>query len=239
MIRGLPPRGGGQRLRNGDSGPARRREEIGPGDSRLVVVVIQGNPGNRAGFRGGPQRQGRRLARAGRAGDNGQRAPPRTLGDQLGDPRAVHRPVRHTRRRDPRCRDRKVSRNCRPPGGDRHLLGSTCTWSQPERSGALESRHSYLPTGVTLDSDARACANRSAVAFVSAGPNVAMGAAPSLASSIATRFSRRSWSDPNPASGAAASFRLRETAQRRLVSHRPGGLGASAACTVEQPSIDP
>jgi hypothetical protein len=30
-----------------------------------------------------------------------------------------------------------------------------------------------------------------------------------------------------------------KSAQRRFVSHRPGGLGASAACTVEQPSIDP
>jgi hypothetical protein len=155
VIRGLPPRGGRERLRNGDSGPARRRDETGPEDSWLVVVVIQVNPGNRPGFRGSPQRQVHRLARAGRAGDNGQRAPPRTLGNQLGDPRALHRPVRHTRRRDPRCQDRKVSRNCRPPGGDRHLLGETCTWSQPERSGALESTHSYLSTGVTLDPGAR------------------------------------------------------------------------------------
>ena len=121
---GRPPsRGGRQCSRDGNAGPAQGRDEIGPEDPRPVVVVIQGYPGHRPRFRRRPQRQGHRLARAGWAGDHRQRAPPPTLGDQHGDPRARHRPARHTRRRDLRCQDRSAGGNSRPSGRVRELLG--------------------------------------------------------------------------------------------------------------------
>ena len=60
--------------------------------------------------------------------------------------------------------------------------------SQDDR-GASESTQSYLSTGVTPAQVPGACASRPAVAFVFARPNVAMDAAPSLASSITTRLS--------------------------------------------------
>jgi hypothetical protein len=124
MVCRPPPRGGRQRPRDGRAGAAQRRGDVGPEDPRLVVVVVQGNPGHRPGFRRRPQRQGHRLARAGGAGDDRQRAPSRALGDQLGDPRPRDRPVRHAGHRDLGCQDQDVSRSRRPPGGGRHLLGS-------------------------------------------------------------------------------------------------------------------
>ena len=121
MIRGLPPRGGGQGSRNGDSGPAQRRDDIGPEDPGPVVVVIQAHPGNRPGLRRRPQRQGHRLARARRTGDNGQRAPARALGDQPGDPRPRRRPARHARRCDLRCQHRHSG-----PGAPGRRTGMAC-----------------------------------------------------------------------------------------------------------------
>ena len=90
-------------LRKGNSGPAQGRNGIGPEGAGLVVEVVQGNPGNSAAFGRRPKRQGHRFARAGRAGDDGQPASPRALGDQLGDPRTRHRPVRYTWHGDPGC----------------------------------------------------------------------------------------------------------------------------------------
>ena len=74
----------------------------------------------------------RRLARARRASDNSQLAPPHVLGDELGDARALHGPLGHTRRRDLRCRDRIVGGHCGPSGAGRHLAGAM-------------GRHRYLP----------------------------------------------------------------------------------------------
>ena len=113
-----------QHLRKGNSGPAQGRDGIGPEGAGLVVEVVQGNPGNSTGFGRRPQRQGHRFARAGRASDDGQPASPRALGDQLGDPRPRHRPVRHTWHGDPGCQDGDTSGNCRPSGGSRHLPGN-------------------------------------------------------------------------------------------------------------------
>ena len=73
------------------------------------------------------------------AGDHRQRAPPRTLGDQLGDPRARYGLVRHSRRHDLRCQDRITGADSRPPGAGRPLshnmacrghagAGSSVTW---------------------------------------------------------------------------------------------------------------
>ena len=61
---------------------------------------------NRPGFGGRPQCQRHRLAGAWGAGANGERTPSRAAGDQLGDPGALHRPGRNSRRRDLRPQDR-------------------------------------------------------------------------------------------------------------------------------------
>ena len=113
---------GGQRRRQGHTGPAQRRDDIGPEDPRPVIELIHADPGHHPGPGRRPQRQGRRLARARRAGDNSQRAPPRTLHDQLGDPRPRHGPARHTRHGDLSRHDRNAGGNCRPSGAGRHLL---------------------------------------------------------------------------------------------------------------------
>ena len=119
MIGAPPPRGGRQRPRHSNAGPVQCRNDIRPEEPRPDVEVIQGNPGDRPGVRRRPQRHGHRLARARRAGDSGQRAPPCTLGDQLGDPRALNGPVRRIRRGDLRCQDRGISGNRRPSGAGR------------------------------------------------------------------------------------------------------------------------
>ena len=124
MARRPSARSSRQHLRKGNSGPAQGRDGIGPEGAGLVVEVIQGDPGNSPGFGRCPQRQGHRFARAGRASDDGQRAPPRALGDQLGDPRPRHRPVRHTWHGDLGWQDGDASGNCRPSGGGCHLPGN-------------------------------------------------------------------------------------------------------------------
>ena len=116
MIGRPPPRGGRQRFGYGNAGPAQGRDGIGPEDPRPVVVTVQADPGHNPWFRRRPQRQGHRFARARRAGHDSQRARPGTLGDQLGDPRARHRPAGHTRRGDLSGQDRITGRNGRLPG---------------------------------------------------------------------------------------------------------------------------
>ena len=124
MARRPPARSSRQLLGKGNSGPAQGCDGIAPEGAWLVLEVVHGDPGNSSGFGRCPQRQGHRFAHAGRAGDDGQRAPPRALGDQLGDPRPRHRPARHTWRGDPGGQDGDASGNCRPPGGSRHLPGN-------------------------------------------------------------------------------------------------------------------
>ena len=119
QVAGLPARRRATR-RDGNAGPAQCRDDIGPEDLRLVVELIQADPGHRPGFGRRPQRQRHRLARARRAGDNRQRAPPRALGDQLGDPRPRHHPVRHTRRGDLRDQDRIADRTLLTAGAPPH-----------------------------------------------------------------------------------------------------------------------
>ena len=99
-------RSGPQRLWNGHTGLTQRRHDIGPEHARPIVELVEPDPGHRPGLGRRPQGQGHRLARAGRAGHDRQRAPPGTLGDQLGDPRARYRPVRHVRWCDLRGQDR-------------------------------------------------------------------------------------------------------------------------------------
>ena len=100
MARRPSARSSQQRLRKGDSGPAKCRDCIGREGPWLIVEVIQGDPSNRPRLGRRPQRQRHRFAGAGRASDDGERAPPRALGDQLGDPRPRHRPLWHIRHRD-------------------------------------------------------------------------------------------------------------------------------------------
>ena len=105
ILRRPPPRGG-QRPGNGNTRPAQCGDDIGQEHPWPVVIVVQAEPGDRPGLCRRPQCQGHRLARADRAGDHGQRAAPHTLGDQCGDPRPLHRPVRHTRWGEPGWEDR-------------------------------------------------------------------------------------------------------------------------------------
>ena len=133
-VPGVPAPRGGQRRRQGHAGPAQRRDDIGPEDPGPVVELIHTDPGDRPGFGRRPQRQGHRLARARRAGDNSQPAPPRPLRDQLGDPRPRHHPVRHERCGDLRCQDRNASGNCQPSGAGRHPFGNFCRHSGPPGS---------------------------------------------------------------------------------------------------------
>jgi hypothetical protein len=50
---------------------------------------------------------------------------------------------------------------------------------------------------------------------------------------------RAYWSDPSRQAKPSHHSDCVKSAQRRFVSHRPGGLGAVPACKVEQPSISP
>ena len=121
-VPGIPPPPGRQHRRDGHAGPAQRRHHMGPEEPRPVIELIHRDPGHRPWLGRRPRRQRHRLARPRRAGDRSQRAPPPALGDQLGDPRPRHRPVRHTRRRDLRCQDRNGGRNRRPPSAARRRL---------------------------------------------------------------------------------------------------------------------
>ena len=125
-VPGVPSPRGGQRRRQGHAGPAQRRDDVGPEDPGPVVELIHTDPGDRPGFGCRPQRQGHCLARARRAGENGQRAPPRSLGDQLSDPPPRHHPIRHTRRGDFSRHDRNAGGNCQPSGAGRRPFGNFC-----------------------------------------------------------------------------------------------------------------
>ena len=152
-----PARSSRQHLRNGNSGPAKRRDGVGPEGAWLVIEVIQGDPGNSPGFGRCPLQQGHRFARAGRAGDDGQRALPRAFGDQLGDPRPRHCPVRHTWRGDLGCQDGDVSGNCRPSGGGRHLPGNIGGHRDllPPASGLMAARHGRPHVAIPAGRQAR------------------------------------------------------------------------------------
>jgi len=132
MVADPPSHRGRQRPRQGNAGFTQRRHDVRPEDPWPVVELIQAGPGSDPGFGHCPQRQGRRLARARRAGDDSQLAPPHVLGDELGDAGALHGPLGHSRRRDLRCRDRIVGGHCGPSGAGRHLAGAM-------------GRHRYLP----------------------------------------------------------------------------------------------
>jgi len=124
MVADPPPHGGRQRPRQGNTGLPQRRHDVRPEDPWPVGELIQAEPGNDPGFGHRPQRQGRRLARARRAGNNSQLAPPHVLGDELGDTRALHGPLGHTRRRDLRCRDRIADGHCGPSHAGPHPAGA-------------------------------------------------------------------------------------------------------------------
>ena len=132
-----------QPRRKGNSGPAKCRDGIGPEGAWLVVEVVHGDPGNSPGLGRCPQRQSHRFARAGRASDDGQRAPLRALGDELGNPRPRHRPVRHTWRGDLGCQNGDFSGNCRPSGGSRRLPGNIGRHRDPSfpASGLMAAGH--------------------------------------------------------------------------------------------------
>ena len=145
-VASFPPSRGGRHLWNGNAGPTQCRGDVGPEDPRPVVVFIHSDPGDRDGFDRRPQGQRRCLARARGAGDDSQRAPPAALGDQLGDPRSRHRPVRHARRCDLSCQDRDVGANRWPSGIGRHLFDSTdrhrdLSCSLPPASGHQAADH--------------------------------------------------------------------------------------------------
>ena len=133
--------------RNGNARPTQCCRDIGPEHLRPVVELIQAEPGNHPGSGRRPQRQGHCLARARRARDNGQRAPPRPLGDQLGDVRTMHRPLRHTRRGDLRCQDRIAAETADRP--------VRITWSAPSAASVfiatspvlLSTRHRPASSG--------------------------------------------------------------------------------------------
>jgi hypothetical protein len=108
-----PRPGGRQCPGQRNAGSAQRRDEIGPEDSWPVVVLLQGQLGDRPGFRLGPHCQCHGLACPGRAGDHGQRAAPHAAGNERGDPRPRHQPGRAARYGDLGRQDRIAACSCR------------------------------------------------------------------------------------------------------------------------------
>ncbi len=94
MLHGLTC-GPGEDPRHENACPPQGSHDIRPEHPRLVVIVVEGDPGQDAGVRagGGPGGDSHGLACSRRPGDRGQRAAS-ALGDELLDARAGDRPAR-------------------------------------------------------------------------------------------------------------------------------------------------